>query len=127
MITGVEHIAVFAKDTKALAEWYVRVFGFKIVFDNGEGLYFVAAPDKTMIEICKAQTDITKPATTDSGIRHIAFTSDNIDEDARRLVEDEGVEVVSPLKKSDAGIGSFFFRDIEGNIMHLIQRTNPLI
>ena len=87
----------------------------------------MAAPDKTMIEICKAQNDIGMPDFHDSGIRHIAFITDNIDEDAKRLVEVEGVEVVSPLKKSDAGIASFFFRDIEGNIVHLIQRTNPLV
>lgn len=126
MITGMEHIAIFAKDTKALADWYVRVFDFKIVYDNGKGTYFVAAPDKSMIEICVADTEPRKTTATESGIRHIALSTDNIEE-MTKMLTDEGVEVVTPMKISDKGIGTFFFRDIEGNIVHLIQRPKPLI
>lgn len=126
MITGMEHIAVYAKDTKALADWYVRVFGFKIVYDNGKGTYFVAAADKSMIEICVADTEPKKTGTNESGIRHIALSTDNIEEMTKKLM-DEGVEVVKPMVISDKGIGTFFFRDIEGNIFHLIQRPQPLI
>ena len=126
MITGMEHIAIFAKDTKALADWYVRVFDFKIVYDNGKGTYFVAAPDKSMIEICVADTEPRKTTAAESGIRHIALSTDNIEE-MTKLLTDEGVEVVTPMKISDKGVGTFFFRDIEGNIVHLIQRPKPLI
>lgn len=126
MITGMEHIAIFAKDTKALADWYVRVFDFKIVYDNGKGTYFVAAPDKSMIEICVADTEPRKTTAAESGIRHIALSTDNIEE-MTKMLTDEGVEVVTPMKISDKGIGTFFFRDIEGNIVHLIQRPKPLI
>ena len=126
MITGMEHIAIFAKDTKALADWYVRVFDFKIVYDNGKGTYFVAAPDKSMIEICVADTEPRKTTAAESGIRHIALSTDNIEE-MTKMLTDEGVEVVTPMKISDKGVGTFFFRDIEGNIVHLIQRPKPLI
>ena len=39
MITGIEHIAVCSKNTKALTDWYVKMFGFKVVYDNGKGTY----------------------------------------------------------------------------------------
>ena len=31
MITGIEHVAIFAKDTKKLSDWYVEMFDGKIV------------------------------------------------------------------------------------------------
>lgn len=126
MITGMEHTAIFAKDTKALADWYVKVFAFEIVYDNGKGTYFVAAPDKSMIEICVADTEPVKASVSDFGIRHIALSTDNIEEMVETLLN-EGVEVITPFKMSPNGVGTFFFRDIEGNILHLIQRPKPLI
>ena len=52
MITGIEHIAIFANDTKKLCDWYKEMFDFRIVYDNGKGTYFVAAEDGSMIEFC---------------------------------------------------------------------------
>ena len=49
MIAGIEHIAVCSKDTAALKDWYIKVFGMKQVYDNGKGTYFVAAADGSMI------------------------------------------------------------------------------
>ena len=126
MITGMEHVAVFAKDTKALADFYVSAFDFEIVYDNKKGTYFVAAPDKSMIEICVASTDIKPTELKEWGVRHIALSTDDIEKTAEKLI-DMGVEVISPVSISDKGIGTFFFRDIEGNIIHLIQRPTPLI
>ena len=126
MVKGIEHVGIFAKDTKALADWYCKTFDFEIVYDNGKGTYFVAAPDKSMIEICVADTEPKSTTATESGIRHIALTTDNIEEMTDKLLA-AGAEVVTPLKISDKGIGTFFFRDPEGNILHFIQRPSPLV
>lgn len=126
MITGIEHIAIFAKDTKALADFYVSAFGFEIVYDNKKGTYFVAAPDKSLIEICVALGDAKPTDLKEWGIRHIALSADDIENTAKRLI-DLGVEVISPVNISENGIGTFFFRDIEGNVVHLIQRPTPLV
>ena len=126
MITGIEHIAIYANDTKALADWYVRVFDFRIVYDNGKGTYFVAAADGGMIELCATEDPAKKTAASESGIRHIALSTDRLAEMTEKLMA-EGVEVVTPMKMSDSGVGTFFFRDPEGNILHLIQRPKPLV
>ncbi len=127
MITGIEHIAVCAKDTAALKDWYVKMFDFKVVYDNGKGTYFVAAPDGSMIEIIAADKDMGKNEPNDSGVRHFALsvTDDGFDKMVEKL-KNEGVEVVTDVKEKN-GIRTFFFRDIEGNIFHLIYRPNPLV
>ncbi|MBR6524236.1 MAG: VOC family protein [Clostridia bacterium] len=127
MITGIEHIAVCAKDTLALKDWYVKMFDFKVVYDNGKGTYFVAAPDGSMIEIIAADKDLGKNEPADSGVRHFALsvTEDGFEKMVRKL-KAEGVEIVTDVKEKN-GIKTFFFRDIEGNIFHLIYRPQPLV
>lgn len=127
MITGIEHVAVCSADTKALKDWYVRVFGFKEVYDNGKGTYFVAAPDKSMIEIITASEMKEKGSAGDSGIRHFALSieSDGFDAFVQKI-RDEKVEIVTEPKEKN-GIKTFFFRDIDGNIFHLISRPVPLV
>ena len=127
MITGIEHIAVCAKDTLKLKDWYVKMFDFKVVYDNGKGTYFVAAPDGSMIEIIASGNDVGKNEPNDSGVRHFALsvTDDGFDKMVEKLKAD-GVEIVTDVKEKN-GIKTFFFRDIEGNIFHLIYRPNKLV
>lgn len=127
MKIGIEHTAIYAKDTKALSDWYIKMFDGEIVYDNGKGTYFVAFSDKSMIEFC-LNSDVTNEATglEVPGIRHIAFSTDDFDAAVKR-VEDAGVEVLKEASVSAKGIGTIFFRDPEGNILHFISRPNPLI
>jgi len=123
---GIEHIAIFAKDTKTLSDWYKEMFEGEIVYDNGKGTYFVAFGDKSMIEFCSAK-DANIPTELEvAGIRHIAISTDNFDTLCKKVIE-SGVEILKPASVSDKGIGTIFFRDIEGNILHLISRPTPLV
>ena len=127
MITGIEHIAVCSKDTKALTDWYVKMFGFKVVYDNGKGTYFVAAEDGSMIEVMSADTDGPTPTPNLEGIRHFALSVeyDKFD-DMVAALKAEGTPVVTEATTSSKGVKTFFFRDIDGNIFHLIARLSPL-
>ena len=127
MITGIEHIAIYAKDTKALSDWYCKTFDGEIVYDNGKGTYFVAFSNKSMIEFCKNENEDNLATGLEvPGIRHIALSTDNF-EDAVARVKNSGVEVLKDAVVSDKGIGTMFFRDPEGNILHFISRVKPLI
>lgn len=127
MILGIEHVAVCARDTKALTDWYVKMFGMAIVYDNGKGTYFVKAPDGAMIEIIQADTDAVISSPKDWGIRHFALSvsDEGFDVMVKKLKE-EAVEVVTDVSVSSKGIKTFFFKDIEGNIFHLIYRPEAL-
>lgn len=125
MITGIEHIAISAQDSRALTDWYIRVFDFNQVYDNGKGTYFLALADGSMIEIIKSTTDKEKLAPNQHGIRHIALSVNNFDAMVSKL-KTEGVEELPELSINTDNVKTYFFRDIEGNILHLIYRENPL-
>lgn len=129
MVTGIEHVGICAKDTVALKDWYMKVFGQKIVYDNGKNppTFFVALADNSMLEVYPAVKEGTgaQDANIVSGIRHISISVDDFDNDVQKFI-DAGAEVVVPAATKN-GVSTFFFRDPEGNIFHFIKRENPLI
>lgn len=126
MKIGIEHVAVFAKDSKALTDWYKNLFDCEIVFETGTGIYFIAFADKSMMEICPASTVNVPTELTIAGIRHIAISVDDFDMLADR-VRKTGAEIISDAVVNENGVGTMFFRDPEGNILHLISRKTPLV
>lgn len=129
MVTGIEHTAIAAKDSKALTDWYVKTFGLKIVYDNGKGTYFTAFENGDMFEIIQADTDKPDDTEKTAGIRHIALavTSEVFDELVPVLKADSRVEEIHDISVNDKGLKTYWFRDIEGNYMHLIYRPTPLV
>lgn len=122
MITGIEHVAIFARDTKTLSSWYAEMFEGEIVLDNGKGTYFVAFSENSMIEFCKNEEEsLMVPALNTPGMRHFAFSTDDFDS-AVAKVKAAGVEILKDAEYNDSGVGTMFFRDLEGNVLHLIAR-----
>lgn len=129
MVSGIEHLAIASYDTAALKDWYIKVFGGKVVYDNGKGTYFLQFADGSMIEFVTASEDKSADVERSAGIRHIAFsvTPKAFDEIVPVLKADERVEEVHDVAQSATGIKTYWFRDIEGNFVHLIYRPDPLI
>ena len=125
MITGIEHVAIFAKDSTALSSWYAKLFDGEIVYDNGKGTYFVAFSDKSMIEFCKSCDENCPTELENAGIRHLAIATNDFEKDVEK-VKATGVEIIKDAVVTPKGVGTFFFRDPEGNILHFISRVEPL-
>ena len=127
MVKGIEHIAIFSHNTCALKDWYMAMFDFVQVYDNGRGTYFLKAQDGAMLEFVTADGGPGEPPNARAaGIRHLAIgvSTDDFDNMVQKL-RDAKVEVVT--ESSDAkGVKTFFFRDIDGNVLHLIARLAPL-
>lgn len=128
MVNGIEHIGVAAKDTAALKDWYIEMYGGRVVYDNGKGTYFVQFPDGSMIEFVTASEDSKDELERSQGIRHFAFsvTPKAFDEIVAKLKADERVEEVHDVSESAKGIKTYWYKDIEGNFSHLIYRPDPL-
>lgn len=124
MVKGIEHLAIFSKDTETLKNWYIKMFGFEQVYDNGKGTYFLKAQDGGMLEFVTAEEVSSPQRAKASGIRHIAIAVSDFEGMVEKLMSAK-VEVVSEPAESN-GIKTFFFRDIDGNVLHLIFRPNPL-
>ncbi|MDO6387255.1 MULTISPECIES: VOC family protein [unclassified Uliginosibacterium] len=129
LIQGIEHTCIIARDPEALRAWYIDALKFQlIVRDDGHGTAFVLAADgSSIIEFIQAEREIGTEHYRAQGIRHIALRMNAADvaEGAGRL-KGRGVEVLEDYKALENGVQLFFFRDPEGNVLHLVGRTEPL-
>ncbi|MDD4690039.1 MAG: VOC family protein [Eubacteriales bacterium] len=125
MVYGLEHVALCAKEPKKLVDWYVEYLNFRIVYDNGKGTYFIALPEGDMIEIFAADIDTDKSSSNGSGLRHLALSVNDFETVVEKL-KGAGVQELPELAKVNDKIKTYFFRDPEGNILHLIYRVDPL-
>lgn len=123
MIKGIEHIAICAKDTKALVDWYVENFGFTIAWHNGQGTYFIRANDGTMFEVMKFSSGVQPQDTSAIGLRHIAMlvSKEDFDKEVSRVKEMK-LKIETDVQISPEGVKTFFFRDPEGNLLHFLYR-----
>ncbi|MDR3590654.1 MAG: VOC family protein [Negativicutes bacterium] len=127
MFLGFEHAAIAACDTKALAEWYVKMFDFTVASDNGKApaTYLLKTPDGTILEILPAASG--QPGDygqQQAGIRHLALTVADF-EAALKTLQDKGITDFFDDRRSES-YKLIFFRDPEGNLLHLMWRPKPL-
>lgn len=124
MYKGIDHLAICAKDTAALAQWYCDNFGFNVISDNGQTppTIFVKGEVGSAIEIMPAnETPAAKADFWDAGIRHIAIITDDFD-GAQATLDRIGAELVGPERLPIGGGRLQSFRDPEGNIAQVLWR-----
>lgn len=126
MFTGIEHAAIAAHDSQALADWYTGLFGFRIVYSSGANppVYMLKAPDGTMLEILPAENgQAAEYGARQIGLRHLAFSVTDFAA-AYHYLEKRGI-VFFEIREA-ATMKLAFFRDPEGNILHLMWRPQVL-
>lgn len=123
---GIEHTGIFSKNSEDLKNWYIKLFGWKEVYTNAEKkTYFLKADDGAMIEFCLTGEEGGAFETNTSGLRHLAISVDDFDA-AVKKVKESGAEIITDAQVSAKGIGTMFFKDPDGNILHLISRPVKL-
>jgi len=123
MIRGIEHVAIASPQPAELAQWYVDKLGFRICYQSATTT-MVAAPDGSMIEITTAAGERVPQDEKQPGLRHIALLVDDFEATYQELLA-RGVQFRGePVEKK--GVRTVFFADPEGNLLHLIQRAEPL-
>lgn len=123
MVKGIEHAAIAAKDVERLADFYVQTLGFEINH-RGKTAIFVKASDGSMIEIIPADGELAEATPTTPGLRHLALTVTGFEAECERLTAAGVAFLEPPMIKG--GNKVVFFRDPEGNLLHLIERPAPL-
>lgn len=123
MFKGLEHTAIASPNPQKLAEWYVNVLNFRINYTY-DGNYFVRAANGTMLEIIPSEGERKAEKMKDPGIRHLAVEVEDFDA-AHELLKSKGVRFLTePI--NNQGNRLLFFADLDGNILHLIARPQPL-
>lgn len=118
-----EHLGLAARDTTALKEWYVATLNAQVVFQMPqEPPAFLIRLGGVLIEIYPARGD--SELTRDNGLagwRHIALKVPSL-EQAREYLAARAVQFTEAIKPAGGGGRVLFFRDPEGNLLHLAER-----
>jgi len=119
-----EHLGLAAREPAVLKDWYVNVLRANVVYDNGRTppAYLLEFPGGLMLEIYQSDSFVKETGhNLLAGWRHLALQVDSI-ESAKAELEAKGVEFPNPVKPAGGGGLVLFFRDIEGNLLHFVER-----
>ena len=130
MKTGIriEHIGLAARDPERLKDWYEAHLGAKVLWTDGKGPpAFLLAFAGHWLEIYPAAAGADSiPENTMAGWRHLALRVENI-ERARDELAESGVELVGEVRPAGGAGRVQFFRDAEGNLLHLVERPSGFL
>src|SRR5450631_3922750 len=123
MNISVEHIAIPAANPTALKNWYERVLGAKLIFENGQNPpTFIIALSNVWFEIYAAEKPLPERGNNKlAGFRHLALCVDSIDA-AKAELETRGVKFTEEIRPAAGGGKVLFFEDGEGNLLHFVER-----
>jgi len=122
----IEHLGFAAADPASLADWYCRVLDGRLVWNNGATppALFVELPGTLVLEIYPSSSRAPETGLNHvAGFRHLALRVNDLDE-ARQLLESRGVQFQDGVKPAGGGGRVQFFRDPEGNLLHLVDRPS---
>jgi glyoxylase I family protein len=126
LFPSLEHPAIAAQDSDALMQWYRKIFNGKIVYqsDSAPYVYVLKLEGSWYLEIIPAGQGSPRPyAPAEIGWRHMAVTVSDFNQ-AMDYLRGQGVELFG--QREPAGFKLVFFRDPEGNLLHLIWREHSL-
>lgn len=123
MFTGIEHFAIASPNPKRLADWYVNYLEFEITYEYA-GNYFVEAKNGSLIEIIPAEGERPQTGMRTPGMRHIAISVEHFDA-AYQQLSSQGIHFEGEPYMNQ-GNRLVFFKDPDGNLIHLIHREKPL-
>jgi glyoxylase I family protein len=118
-----EHIGLAAKDPASLKDWYTRVLGAEVVFAMTQTPpAYLLDLGGILVEIYAAASESDLTANNRlAGWRHIALRVPSL-EQARKALVDAGVILSEEIKPAGGGGRVLFFADLEGNLLHLVER-----
>jgi glyoxylase I family protein len=128
MVSGVDHVAIAARDPRALADWYCEVLGLRILFQNEKEppTCLVGGTMGAVVEIMPdngAAPAVHQPY--DPGIRHVALRVDDM-EQAHAALQGRVLGLMPPVPAAGGGQVAFF-HDPEGNLLQLVSRERELL
>ena len=123
MFKGLEHTAIASPNPRALAQWYADNLEFRINFEYA-GNYFVRAQNGSMLEIIPSEGERGSNQMKDPGIRHLAIEVADFDAGCE-ILKSRGIPFVAGPYENH-GNRLVFFADLDGNLLHLISRPQPL-
>jgi len=125
VITGIDHLAVVTTDLERAARFYKEVLGFRetgrLQMEDGGTIVFIAL-DSTNLELFGGgKPKEEKEESWQAGLAHIALAVDDVDGEYERI-SSHGVQFTMKPTSAIAGLRIAFFKDLDGNVLELVQR-----
>jgi catechol 2,3-dioxygenase-like lactoylglutathione lyase family enzyme len=120
---------IYVADVDRAAEWYGQVFGFPLIFQQGDRLRALRVGQEQVLLLFKEQGSLTPtvmpggvlPAHDASGPAHIAFSMRTAEADQwEKHLSAHGVEIESRVNWGEDG-RSLYFRDPDNHVLELIS------
>jgi glyoxylase I family protein len=123
MDVNLEHLGLAALNPGRLKDWYVQVFNGQVLHATGEPpTFYLSLSGGLILEIYPAEFSFNGTReNTCSGWRHLALRVPSL-EAARNELTGRGVTFSDPPRPAGGGGQVLFFRDPEGNLLHLVER-----
>ena len=127
---NIEHLALNVSDPIAMAAWYGRHLGMRVVrqVDGGPNTRFVAdAAGRTVLELYhQTRAPIPDYHSMDPFVFHIAFLTNDVAGERQRLLN-AGATSALDVTTADNGDVMAFLRDPWGVTIQLVKRGQPLM
>lgn len=124
-----EHFAINVKEPVAMAKWYVENLGMVIVSQQKESPYMTFLADNSgqiMVEIYSNPLAIIPDYTSNHPLMvHLAFVSENPDQDSERLQKAGATEVSNDHKPDGSHL--VMLRDPWGFCVQLCKRGKSML
>ena len=127
MKSSIEHVALFADDLEASRDFFMRVFGMRVVLDNSKAPvrgYFLANESGSVLEVIERPKGETNA--NQRFVCHVAFAVDDVAA-AQKAIEAEGLVFETDTVLDTPEFQTAFFRDPEGNRLQILKRLKPLV
>lgn len=119
-----EHFGIYARDTKALADWYADTLAFRVVRTlEKEGrppIYFLAAQEGGEIEILPTQKAHAERTLNHGGFSHLGLIIDDFEE-TEAYLNGKGIGLEG-VRDTSNGWKIGYLQDPEGNTIELVRR-----
>jgi glyoxylase I family protein len=126
---NIEHVALNVADPVALADWYVRHLGMKIIrqVDEGPMTRFLADESaRTVLEVYRQKAPVPDYAKMDPMVLHIAFMTKDVEAEVKRLIAAGAVQALETTTAAN-GDQLGMVRDPWGVCVQLVKRGRPLM
>jgi len=120
----IEHVGLYARDPQALAEWYERCVGLRVIRrlekEGRPPIFFLAGEGDGQIEVLPTDAPRIDREIASPGLSHVGLVVDSFDEVQRRL-EDVGVALTG-IRETSKGWKIGYLTDPEGNTLEIVHR-----
>ena len=118
---GLRHLALRVADVKRAKEFYIRVFGMRVVWEpDPDNAYLSSGCDNLALHRGEAGEPPRQ------SLDHLGFVAPTIAdvEAGYEWARNNGVEIANPLRRHRDGSVSFYIRDPDGNSIQILYEPS---